>query len=313
MSSIYFSSNHRSTNSREKARLTNGLPSYSAAVQEKLYRHGRSSSWLVPISAPIPGIRNRRFRLWVPNPARIHQGSVARFGRKRGTLLLCFGVFLFVFITFAVHKRFTSSSKQWPKFPTGDPPTLVFTRTDLQRIWKWEIESGHYPSRQKSTDSFSFHSSFPLVADLTSFAFFSLPWSLSPSRIDSSRNDRVLVRDLESSPPAAENRSTATKAAAHLEVGHEHERYRSQAGLSRYSITGFRKSAPISSRIRKHSGFGCHHETLRFLDEPGNVSFRFSSLPFPPYGRERLARGLLSGAVPLFCIFGRLTHSFFLV
>jgi len=154
MSSIYFSSNHRSTNSREKARLTNGLPSYSAAIQEKLYRHGRSSSWLVPLSTPIPGIRNRKLRLWVPNPARVHQVSVARFGRKRGTLLMCFGVFLFVFVTFAVHRRFNSSSKQWPTFPTGDPPTLVFTRADLQRIWKWEIESGHYPSSQKSRATF---------------------------------------------------------------------------------------------------------------------------------------------------------------
>lgn len=153
MSSIYFSS-HRSTNSREKARLTNGLPSYSAAVQEKLYRHGRSSSWLVPLSAPIPGMRSRRLRLWVPNPARIHQVSVARFGRKRGTLVLCFGVFFLVFAAFAVHRRFSSSSGQWPTFPTGDPPTLVFSRADLQRIWKWEIDSGHYPSSQKSASRF---------------------------------------------------------------------------------------------------------------------------------------------------------------
>jgi WD repeat and SOF domain-containing protein 1 len=151
MSSIYFSSNPRSTNSREKARLTNGLPSYSAAIQEKLYRHGRSTSWLIPLSTPLPGIRDRRLRLWVPNPARIHQVSVARFGRKRGTLVLCFGVFLFVYVTFAVHKRFNSSTRQWPTFPTGDPPTLVFTRADLQQIWRWEIDSGHYPSSQKST------------------------------------------------------------------------------------------------------------------------------------------------------------------
>jgi WD repeat and SOF domain-containing protein 1 len=64
--------------------------------------------------------------------------------------MLGFGIFLFVFATFALHRRFTSSSGQWPTFPTGDPPTLVFTRADLQRIWKWEIESGHYPSSQKS-------------------------------------------------------------------------------------------------------------------------------------------------------------------
>ncbi|KAF9651821.1 hypothetical protein BDM02DRAFT_3109888 [Thelephora ganbajun] len=158
MSSVYFSSNHRSTNSREKARLTNGLPSYSAAIQEKLYRHGRSSSWLVPLSTPIPGIRGRRLRLWVPNPARIHQVSVARFGRKRGTLVLCFGVFLLVFATFAVHRRFNSSSRQWPTFPTGDPPTLVFARADLQQMWKWEIDSGHYPSSQKIPEAIGFSS-----------------------------------------------------------------------------------------------------------------------------------------------------------
>lgn len=151
MPSIYFSSNHRSTNPREKARLTNGLPSYSAAVQEKLYRHGRSPSWLIPLSIPVPGMRDRQLHLLVPNPARIHQVSVARFGRKRGTLMLCFGVLFLVFVTFAVHKRFNSSARQWPTFPTGDPPTLVFTRADLQRIWKWEIDSGHYPSNQKST------------------------------------------------------------------------------------------------------------------------------------------------------------------
>lgn len=151
MSSIYFSPNHRSTNSREKARLTNGLPSYSAAVQEKLYRHGRSTSWLVPFSTPIPGTRGRRLRLWVPDPARIYRVSVARFGRKRGVLLMFFGVFLLVFTTFAVHRRFNSASRQWPTLSTGDTSTLIFTRADLQRIWKREIESGHYPSRQKST------------------------------------------------------------------------------------------------------------------------------------------------------------------
>ena len=152
MPSTYFS-NHRSTNSREKARLTNGLPSYSAAVQEKLHRHGRTQSWLIPLSTSVPGLKGRKLRLWVPNPARIHQVSVARFGRKRGTLVLCFGLFLFVFATFAMHKRFNSSARQWPAFP-GDPPTLVFTRADLQRIWEWEIDSGHYPSSQKSASGF---------------------------------------------------------------------------------------------------------------------------------------------------------------
>ena len=29
-------------------------------------------------------------------------------------------------------------------------PTLVFRREDLQRIWHWEVSSGHFPSRQRS-------------------------------------------------------------------------------------------------------------------------------------------------------------------
>lgn len=216
MSSIYFSSNHRSTNSREKARLTNGLPSYSAAVQEKLYRHGRSSSWLIPLSTPIPGMRDRRLRLWVPNPARIHQVSVARFGRKRGTLVLCFGAFLLVFITFAVHKRFNSSTRQWPTFPTGDPPTLVFTRADLQKIWRWEIDSGHYPSSQKSAS----RSFMPLV--LKSKPVSNLWFSCFSIWGHSSRSDRFLVSNLKSCSATAESHSPATKAAADFKICHEH-------------------------------------------------------------------------------------------
>ncbi len=34
-------------------------------------------------------------------------------------------------------------------FP-ATPPTLVHRREDLQRIWHWELASGHYPSRQRS-------------------------------------------------------------------------------------------------------------------------------------------------------------------
>ena len=78
--------------------------------------------------------------------------------------MLCFGLFLFVFATFAMHRRFNSSSRQWPAFP-GDPPTLVFTRADLQRIWEWEIDSGHYPSTQKSASYFRLLSKSLFVAN----------------------------------------------------------------------------------------------------------------------------------------------------
>ncbi|THU97646.1 glycosyltransferase family 32 protein [Dendrothele bispora CBS 962.96] len=42
-------------------------------------------------------------------------------------------------------------SENWPEPPWSppvDPPTLVFRRVDLQRIWNWEVTSGHYPSRR---------------------------------------------------------------------------------------------------------------------------------------------------------------------
>lgn len=152
MSSIYFSSQRSASNQREKSRLTNGLPTYSSAVQEKLHnRHARTSSWFVPVSMAIPGVQTRRLRMLIPNPARLHKGSVTRFGRKRGTTLLCMGIVLITFIIFAFHQRFGSQEKQWPTISLpGDPPTLVFSKADLQRIWKWEIESGHYPSSRKS-------------------------------------------------------------------------------------------------------------------------------------------------------------------
>ncbi|KAL0567885.1 hypothetical protein V5O48_014112 [Marasmius crinis-equi] len=43
--------------------------------------------------------------------------------------------------------------------PVGDPPTLVFERDDLQRIWDWEIRSGHYPSRHSIPKEIGFTTS----------------------------------------------------------------------------------------------------------------------------------------------------------
>jgi WD repeat and SOF domain-containing protein 1 len=151
MSSIYFAS-QRPTGGPSKSRLTNGLPTYSSAVQEKLHnsrQHSRTSSWFLPVSVPIPGVQTRKLRMLVPNPARLHKGSVTRFGRKRGTTLLCIGLAMMLFIIFAFRQRFASDEHQWPSTSFSDPSTLVFQKTDLQRIWKWEIESGHYPSSRK--------------------------------------------------------------------------------------------------------------------------------------------------------------------
>ncbi len=130
----------------------NILPQYSnsSVVQEKLGR-GHRYPWLIPVDVPIPGIKGPALRIWVPNPRRLHHFSIARFGRKRGSILLCFAFMAVIFTTFALAKRFGTEEKKWPgPFTTGDPPTLVFRREDIQRIWQWEVASGHYPSRHSS-------------------------------------------------------------------------------------------------------------------------------------------------------------------
>ncbi|KAF5384972.1 hypothetical protein D9615_001429 [Tricholomella constricta] len=127
----------------------NSLPNYSnsSAVQEKLgLRH--LSPWFIPVSVPIPGVRTRRLRLYLPNARRLHSSSVLRFGRRAGSAIFLFGFLLFVFVAFAFAKRFGTRSKKWPRPFIGDPSTLIFEREDLQRIWHWEIASGHFPSRR---------------------------------------------------------------------------------------------------------------------------------------------------------------------
>lgn len=62
--------------------------------------------------------------------------------------MLVLFILLTLFFIFALARRFGTHAKQWPL--AKDARTLVYGREDLQRIWKWEIESGHYPSRKAS-------------------------------------------------------------------------------------------------------------------------------------------------------------------
>ena len=131
--------------------MNGDLPSHSSAVEEKLERRHKSS-WIKPIYLAIPGLRGRRLRILVPNVGPFNRHHMARIKRKRGPLLVavaCLAVFLTVVI---VTKGVGHSdwNNQWQGAPTGELSTLVFKREDLQRIWRWEISSGHYPSTQSS-------------------------------------------------------------------------------------------------------------------------------------------------------------------
>ncbi|KAI0320357.1 hypothetical protein OF83DRAFT_602412 [Amylostereum chailletii] len=129
-------------------RPSNNLPMFSSAVQEKMHRSAQSMSWTLHVSMPIPGVSTRRLRLPLPNVPRMYRISASRFGRRRGFVVMVVAVVALFFTVFALSRRL-GSTKQWPTpmdLVIRDPPTLVYEREDLQRIWKWEIESGHYPS-----------------------------------------------------------------------------------------------------------------------------------------------------------------------
>jgi len=145
-----FSSNSRQNGFRDLSK-PNGLPVFSSAIHEKKLRHSKVSSWTVSIFCPIPGFRNRRIHLILPNLSLLHHFILSRLSRRRGTLVIFFGCVSMVFIVFAVAQRFRTEEKQWsaPLFQ-GEPSTLVFGREDLQKVWQWEIQSGHYPSRRGS-------------------------------------------------------------------------------------------------------------------------------------------------------------------
>ncbi|KAI0274752.1 glycosyltransferase family 32 protein [Gloeopeniophorella convolvens] len=146
-----YSSNPRQNGFRDQSRSPNGLPAFPSSIHEKKLRHAKASSWTIPIFLPIPGIRNRHLRIIVPNLSLLHHLAISRFGRRRGNIVLFLVCASVVFTVFALTQRFGTEEKQWPAplFP-GEPPTLVFGRDDLQRIWRWEVQSGHYPSSRET-------------------------------------------------------------------------------------------------------------------------------------------------------------------
>ncbi len=107
------------------------------------YQKGHKSqpSWTKQVLVPIPGVPTRRLRIIVPNSTRI--------SRKRGLLLICLACLAMVLTVTALRKGF-GRQERWEPFTPREPSTLVYRRDDLQRIWEWEIASGHYPSKRSS-------------------------------------------------------------------------------------------------------------------------------------------------------------------
>lgn len=118
----------------------------TSVYQEKMERKGGShvNGWFTPVYIPFPGSRSRHIRIFLPTlPRKFH---ILGHGRRRGLLLTFLGA-MFIFALISLTRR--TDEKPWSPPPfLSDPPTLIFKREDLQRVWKWEISSGHYPSRR---------------------------------------------------------------------------------------------------------------------------------------------------------------------
>lgn len=118
----------------------------SSSVPDKMdttAAHNRS--WLIPLPASAPGAKARRVRVRVVSPA--HVQPVSCLGR-RGLFSRCCAFLGGLFAVCAVLILLGTEETNWA--PTFRDSTLVFSRDELQRIWRWEIDSGHHPSSAKS-------------------------------------------------------------------------------------------------------------------------------------------------------------------
>lgn len=166
-----FSAFQRGNIAHDRSYYAPRLPSYSSAVREKIHIQSNGRTWLVPMSG-----HTRRIRSGSLNPI-----SGFRF-RRRGfcqCLALLAGLCLIVVLLSLLG---TEESHWTPQFRDS---TLVFGRENLQRIWKWEIESGHYPSNGKSklqTRAFGVVTDFSRVPDQIGFTSTILNPALPPAK-----------------------------------------------------------------------------------------------------------------------------------
>ncbi|KAF9229174.1 hypothetical protein BS17DRAFT_771119 [Gyrodon lividus] len=133
------------------------LPTYSSAVREKLDIQF-NKSWLAPFSIPfLPGAQPRRVRLRVLNPVRVPHHPISLFGYRKGLFSRCCAFLGGLLAICIVVILLGTEETHWT--PAFRDTTLVFSREDLQKIWRWEIDSGHYPSNAKIPEQIGFTSS----------------------------------------------------------------------------------------------------------------------------------------------------------
>lgn len=122
------------------------LPSYSHRLHQNI-AHTRSLN--VTKSCSI-SVRARHIRTPIATAFEVYRILTKRTARRRYMTILCLIVVGFTWACVFLTRRYSGEEKSWPTFQGMDSSTLVFARSDLQKIWQWEIASGHYPSHRSS-------------------------------------------------------------------------------------------------------------------------------------------------------------------
>ncbi len=125
------------------------LPSFSSAIEEKHHLTSRPSTFFTSFYIPLPG--RKRIVVPLPIPPGVWYWISTRFGRRKASALVWMFMAVLGWLVLGLLKSAVNHRPRWSDAIIGDPPTLVYGREDLRRIWNWEVASGHYPSTRAST------------------------------------------------------------------------------------------------------------------------------------------------------------------
>ncbi|KAH7104568.1 hypothetical protein BKA62DRAFT_748456 [Auriculariales sp. MPI-PUGE-AT-0066] len=127
-------------------RMPNGHGKPGISLPSPLYNRANRESWTTSVYFALPATRGRRLHIVLPIPPRVYQATVTRFGRRRGNILLAVCAFVVCWLYFSTSQHRRTHQPPGASTTTTKHSTLVFSRSDIRRIWEWEIASGHYPS-----------------------------------------------------------------------------------------------------------------------------------------------------------------------
>jgi len=87
------------------------------------------------------------------SPSSIHSFERLGYSPLRA-LIAIIGTVLFVFFSLTssikLSKRVIRAGRDSGKIPFVDPSTLILNSSEIEKIWRWELAEGHYPSKRSA-------------------------------------------------------------------------------------------------------------------------------------------------------------------